>query len=165
MKIYMKNPTGINWSSCAYHIKLSLLEDPRLKVSVLIKAIVRIICNKLINPAGLLGVAGHYHPVLHVICHRVWWTITCQSLQNVEIGHNTDVIVSEEKRKKWILRIYLWLSDCHKHWYCGTGGVSLPQYQCSSETDSLSNRDKLWIWEELGGWGGSNKKKKYSCNL
>ena len=36
-------------SSCAYHIKLPLPEDPLLKVTVLINAIVRIIYNKLIN--------------------------------------------------------------------------------------------------------------------
>ena len=36
-------------SSCAYHIKLPLPEDPLLKVTVLIKVIIRIIYNKLIN--------------------------------------------------------------------------------------------------------------------
>ena len=36
-------------SSCACKIKLPLPEDPLLKVTVLIKAIIRIIYNKLIN--------------------------------------------------------------------------------------------------------------------
>ena len=36
-------------SSCAYHIKLPLPENPLLKTTVLIKAIIRIIYNKLIN--------------------------------------------------------------------------------------------------------------------
>ena len=44
----MKNPTGIKL--CISHkIKLPLPEDPLLKVTVLIKAIIRIIYDKLIN--------------------------------------------------------------------------------------------------------------------
>ena len=44
----MKNPTGIKL--CISHkIKLPLPEDPLLKVTVLIKAVVRMIYNKLIN--------------------------------------------------------------------------------------------------------------------
>ena len=42
----MKNPTGIKL--CVSH-KMPLPEDPLLKVTVLIKAIIRIIYNKLIN--------------------------------------------------------------------------------------------------------------------
>ena len=48
----MKNPTGIKL--CVSHkIKWPLPEDPLLKVTVLVKAIIRIIYNKLINPVGL----------------------------------------------------------------------------------------------------------------
>jgi len=36
-------------SSCANHIKLPLPEEPLLKVTVLIKAVIRIIYYKLIN--------------------------------------------------------------------------------------------------------------------
>ena len=44
----MKNPTGIKL--CISHkIKLPLPEDPLLKVTVLIKAIIRIVYNKLIS--------------------------------------------------------------------------------------------------------------------
>ena len=44
----MKNPTGIKL--CISHkIKLPLPEDPLLKVTVLIKAVIRMIYNKLIN--------------------------------------------------------------------------------------------------------------------
>ena len=44
----MKNPTGIKL--CISHkIKLPLPEVPLLKVTVLVKAIIRIIYNKLIN--------------------------------------------------------------------------------------------------------------------
>ena len=42
----MKNPTGIK---LCVSLKLPLPEDPLLKVTVLIKAIIRIIYNKLIN--------------------------------------------------------------------------------------------------------------------
>ena len=51
----MKNPTGIKL--CISHkIKLPLPEDPLLKVTVLIKAIIRIHYNKLINTSR----AGFY---------------------------------------------------------------------------------------------------------
>ena len=44
----MENPTGIKL--CISHkIKLPLPEDPLLKVTVLVKAIIRIIYNTLIN--------------------------------------------------------------------------------------------------------------------
>ena len=129
MKIYMKNPTGINWSSCAYHIRLSLLEAARLKVTVLIKAIIRIIYNRLINPAGLLGVAGHYHPVLHVTCHsqslvdysinmpessKYWnWTqYRCQRREEKEMDHTYLVMTVSDYHKHWY-----WGSDTGWHWY------------------------------------------------
>ena len=44
----MKNPTGIKLC-ISQKIKLPLPEDPLLNVTVLIKAIIRIIYNKLIN--------------------------------------------------------------------------------------------------------------------
>ena len=54
----MKNPTGIKL--CISHkIKWPLPEDPLLKVHVLIKAIIRIIYNKLINePCRLTPLAA-----------------------------------------------------------------------------------------------------------
>ena len=64
-KSFMKNPTGIK---CAYHIKLQIPEDPLLKFTVLIKAVIRIIYNKLINTsrAGFISIWGVSltHPVL-----------------------------------------------------------------------------------------------------
>ena len=42
----MKNPTGIKL--CRSH-KIAIPEDPHLNVTVLIKTIIRIIYNKLIN--------------------------------------------------------------------------------------------------------------------
>ena len=166
MKIYMKNPTGINWSSCAYHIKLSLLEAARLKITVLIKAVIRIIYNRLINPSGLLGVTGHYHPVLHVTCQSLvdyninmpesskcwnWTQYRCQRREEKKMDHTCLVMTVFDYQ-------CITSTDTEVVIQSGTDTAVMPL--CITITvsvlfwDWLSSRDKLRRTKWGGGGGG-----------